>query len=142
MVQPTKYPTAVASGGTHAQNTGPRTLRGPLGSDVRQPDLGSPPIVASVTGFGLGSGAFISSSGSGADQSQGVVIIQAGINPTSTGTVVLVFPVIPPTMFIAGEWCSVTQSLASHTLTITWTATRPILPNERLVLAYQWSVST
>jgi hypothetical protein len=121
---------------------GYRTLRGALGTDVRQPDLGSPPIVASVTGFGSGSGAFIASQGSGADQSQGLVIVQAGINPGVSGTVVLVFPVIPPSMFIAGEWCSVTQSLASHTLTITWTATRAILPNERLALAYQWSIST
>jgi hypothetical protein len=136
--EPTQYPKPVPQRGSYAL----RSLRGAVGTDVRQPDLGAAPIVANVTGFGTGQGAYIRNNGAGADQSQGLVVIQCGINPTGSGTVVLVFPNIPPTMFVAGDWGSFTQGLASHTLTITWTATRTLNPNERLLLAYQWSIST
>jgi hypothetical protein len=136
--EPTQYPKPVSQRGSYAL----RALRGAVGTDVRQPDLGSPPIVSAVTGFGTGQGAYVRNNGAAADQSQGLVVIQCGINPGASGTVVLVFPNVPPSMFVAGDWGSFTQGLVTKTLTITWTATRTLLPNERLLLAYQWSQST
>ena len=139
--EPNTHPTPVASGGT--RQTGYRTLRGALGTDVRQPDLGSCPNVVSVAGFGSAGGAHVRSQGSGADQSQGIVAVQCGLVPASSGSIVLRFPIAPTSgqYWAAADWASLSPSVAGNNLTLAWTATRPILPNERLTLAYQWSVS-
>ena len=134
---PIQHPTPVSVRGAYL-----RPLRGALGSDVRQPDLGSPPAVASASGFGTGSGAGIVHSGSQADQSQGLVAIKVGAGPATTGTVVLTFPLTPPAMFVAADWATIAQGLVSKTLTLTWTGTRPLVPGETLLVAYQWQVST
>lgn len=117
-----------------------RPLRGPPAAFVRQPYLGQAPAVASVTGFGTGSGAGLRNNGSDADQSQGLVAIKVGLAPAGTGTVVLVFPAAPPALFYAADWASLTSS-GTTTQTITWTANRPLVTGETLLLAYQWLVS-
>jgi hypothetical protein len=137
-----QIPNPVAEGGLlRAQAF--RPLRGPPAASVRQPDLGSPPIVVGVTGFGGSGGAFIRNNGSAADQSQGLVVIHCGINPAASGTIVLNFPIAPGARYWLGcDWAALGQSSAGNVLTITWTATRALLPNERFHLAYQWAVST
>jgi hypothetical protein len=143
MMQETIHNTALGPGGLrHANAT--RPLRGPPTAYVRQPDLGSPPAVSGVTGFGGAAGAFVLNNGSGADQSQGLIAIRCGVDPAASGSIVLAFSVAPPAAgyWLAADWATLTQSEAADVLTIIWTATRPILPNELLTLAYQWSVST
>jgi hypothetical protein len=111
---------------------------------TRQPDLGSPPAVSSVTGFGSGAGAMIGANGSGADQSQGLVLIRCGLSPGSTGTIVLAFPagVASGQYWLAAAWASLAQAApAGNLLTITWTATEILNSNALLRLAYQWTVS-
>lgn len=125
---------------------GLRPLRGPLGADVRQPDLGSPPLVKSIAGFGTtGAGAFVRNSGNGPDQSQGVVTIQVGLNPAAAGTITLTFPagVSSGKYWYATDWAALTpQAPSGNDQTISWAASRPLLSFERLHLAYQWAVST
>lgn len=120
-----------------------RSLRSNPAGSVRQPDLGSPPRVASITGFGTSAGAFIRNHGSEADQSQGLVLIHCGTNLAASGTILLNFPIAPGALYwLAADWATLGQSSAGNILTITWTGTRPIRPNERLILAYQWLNST
>jgi len=124
---------------------GYRTLRGALGTDVRQPDLGGAPKVSSLSGFGTGGGAYIRNNGSGADQSQGLVIIRCGLLPASSGTLVLAFgaTISAGQYWAAADWAQpLALSPSGANLTINWTASRPLLSNEMLALAYQWSVST
>jgi hypothetical protein len=138
--EPTQHPNPVAPGGTRM--TGYRTLRGALGTDVRQPDLGGAPAVQSIAGFGAGAGAYIRNQGSAADRSQGIVIIKVGLTPAASGSIVLLFPqALGVAYWAAAEWASVTLTPAGAVLTINWTATRPLLPNETIALAYQWAVS-
>ena len=140
---PTQYPFPVAPGGTrHANAT--RPLRGPPQNFVRQPDLGSPPAVVQVVGFGAGAGAFIRNNGSEADQSQGLVVIRCGINPSASGSVMLSFPIAPQAgQYIAlADWASFgNPAIGGQIISFTWTGTRPLLSNEVLLLAYQWAVS-
>jgi hypothetical protein len=141
---PTQHPFPVASGGLrHSQAF--RPLRGPPSQYVRQPDLGMAPAVVSIAGFasGSGAGAFIANDGGEADLSQGLVKIRVGLTPASAGTIVLQFP-IPPTagQYVAfADWASIVVSETGFNLTLAWTATRPLIPNETLTLAYQWTVS-
>lgn len=140
---PTQYPSPVFPGGMrHASAV--RPLRGPPAAFVRQPDLGQPPVVVQVIGFGAGGGAFIRNHGSEADQSQGLVIIRCGINPSTTGTIQLSFPVAPIVgQYVAfADWCSFgNPAIGGNIFSVTWTATRPLLSNEVLLVAYQWAVS-
>lgn len=139
--EPTQHPFPVAPGGLRL--TGYRTLRGALGTDVRQPDLGGAPNVVSIAGFGS-AGALILNNGSAADKSQGLVQIRCGPAPTSSGSVVLNFgaPVTAAAYWAAADWATCTLAAAGNNLTITWTANRTLLPFEVLLLAYQWAVST
>lgn len=139
--EPTQHPFPVAPGGL--RQTGYRTLRGALGTDVRQPDLGGAPNVVSIAGFGT-AGAMIVSQGSAADKSQGLVSIRCGPSPGASGTVVLNFgaPVSAGAYWAAADWASCTLSAAGNNLTITWTANRTLLPFEVLTLAYQWLISS
>jgi hypothetical protein len=138
MTHPTQYPFPVAQRGS----VGLRSLRGPLGSDMRQPDLGGAPNVVSISGFG-GGGAYIRNNGAGADKSQGLVIVQCGLAPAATGTIVLNFggAVTAANYWAAADWASIALAGGAN-LTLTWTASRMLNPLERLVLAYQWAVST
>jgi hypothetical protein len=142
---PTQYPFPVAPGGLRHSNP-TRPLRGPPAAFVRQPYLGDAPAVQLLTGFGAGSGAFIRNNGSDADQSQGLVVIRCGLAPGSSGNVALNFP-IPPLdgqYWCAADWANIATPIAvgGNALVIPWTANRPLLPNEVLLLAYQWLVST
>jgi hypothetical protein len=142
--EPNQHPTPLASGGSRNVAIG-RSLRGAIGTDVRQPDLKQPPAVSAATGFGTGAGALILNNGSDADQSQGLVAVKVGLTPAGTGTIALVFPgtIVANQYWIAADWCSQTSAVTTgHTLTITWTATRPLIPGEVLRMAYQWAVST
>jgi hypothetical protein len=141
---PTQHPFPVAPGGLrHSQAF--RPLRGPPSQYVRQPDLKSPPAVVSISGFasGSGAGAFIANDGGEADQSQGIVKIRVGLTPASAGTIVLQFPIAPLTgQYVAfAEWASIAATESGFNLNLAWIATRPLIPNETLTLAYQWTVS-
>lgn len=149
MTEPSQYPKPVASGG--APLVGYRTLRAalaPAGFDMRQPDLGSPPGVLSVSGFGtggnMGAGLAAGGHGSGADQSQGVVTIRTGlVSIAGSGTIVLRFPIAPGAgqYLVVGDWASFVPTPAGNNLSIAWTANRTLGPNERLRLSYGWAVS-
>lgn len=137
---PTQYPSPVAQSGFQSV----RPLRGPPAAFVRQPYLGSPPAVVSVLGFGTGGGGFIRNNGSDADQSQGLVVIRCGINPSASGAIQLSFPVAPVAgqYWGAADWATFgAPAIGGNILQFNWTATRPLLSNEVLLLAYQWAVS-
>lgn len=121
-----------------------RPLRGAPASYVRQPFLGSPPAVQLCTGFGNGSGAGIRSQGSDADQSQGLIAIVVGLAPAASGTLQLKIAASPPsggtTLFC--DWATLTPNVFTGlTWTIAWTATRPLVTGELLLIAYQWTIS-
>jgi hypothetical protein len=139
---PTQYPFPVAPGGTRHSNP-TRPLRGPPAAFVRQPYLGSPPAVFGLAGFGTGSGAHIRNNGSDADQSQGMVVIRCGINPLGVGVLQLSFPagIVAGQYVILADWATMTLNVAGNVLQCNWNATRPLLPNEVLTAAYQWTVS-
>jgi hypothetical protein len=113
---------------------------------VHQPDLGSPPNVVSVSGFGAGGlmGAFVANDAGQADQAQGMVRIWVGAAPAGSGTIVLRFPIAPTAgQYIAlSDWATFTYGVAGNNLTINWTATRTLLPGEQLGVSYQWASST
>jgi hypothetical protein len=140
---PSQYPHPIAPGGLrHFPST--RPLRGPPSAYVRQPYLGSPPNIMGLAGFGAGAGAFIANDGADADQSQGLVIIRCGLNPLNSGAIQINFPagVVAGQYVGFADWCTFTNvTVASPTLQFAWGATRPLLPNEVLRLAYQWAVS-
>jgi hypothetical protein len=140
---PTQYPFPVAPGGLRSTNA-TRPLRGPETAFVRQPYLGSPPMVAGLVGFGAGSGAFIRNNGSDADQSQGMVIIRCGLNPLGVGVVQLTFPlgVVTGQYVALADWCSIAYTIASPILQVNWNASRTLNSNEVLHMAYQWAVSS
>jgi hypothetical protein len=139
---PTQYPSPVAPGGMRHVNP-TRPLRGPPAAFVRQPDLGMAPRVFGLAGFGLGAGAYIRNNGSDADQSQGLAVIRCGLNPAGVGVLQLSFPngVAAGQYWLAAEWAALGSIPATGVLQITWTATRQLLSNETLLLAYQWTVS-
>jgi hypothetical protein len=139
---PTPYPFPVAPGGL-AQTQAFRPLRGTPQAFVRQPELGQAPKIFGLNGFGAGGGAFIRNHGSEADQSQGLVVVRCGLNPAGTGVLQLSFPagVVTGQYWCAADWASLSTVAATPVLQINWTATRPLLSNEVLLLAYQWTVS-
>lgn len=136
--EPTQYPAPTS------QRAGfGRFLRGP--GTVRQPDLGSPASVVNITGFGTGMGAFFRAQGSENDRSQGLAVIACGTSPGSSGTITLNFPagVTAGQYVFFADWASLApQTPAGNSIAINWTANRALISNERLLLAYQWAVST
>jgi hypothetical protein len=144
--EPSQYPFPIASGGMREDRGQElRTLSRYLGS-VRQPDLGSPPNVVAVTGFGSGGlmGARVAGSSGQADQSQGLVLIWVGVaGIAGSGTIVLNFPIAPvANQYVAfADWATFTYGTAGNQLTLSWTATRALMPGELLKVAYQWAVS-
>lgn len=140
---PSQYPHPVAPGGLRHSNP-TRPLRGPPQAYVRQPYLGSPPVVAGLAGFGSGAGAFIANDGADADQSQGIVIIRCGLTPLGAGALQLSFstPLAIGQYVAFADWASITNyTVATPLLQLAWNANRALLPNEVLRLAYQWAVS-
>jgi hypothetical protein len=139
---PTQYPHPIAPGGL-LHNPSTRPLRGPPSAFVRQPDLGSPPAIFGIAGFGTGSGAHIRNNGSDADQSQGLVAIRCGINPLGVGVLQIRFPlgVVAGQYVLLCDWAAFVVTPATPILQCTWNANRPLLPNELLTVAYQWAVS-
>lgn len=137
-------PGGLGSPGMPGDQRVPYTLRSVPGNDVRQPDLGSPPLVVSTSGLGTGGGAGIGSQGSGADRSQGQVRCLIGVSPSASGTVVLTFPagVVANQYQVFADWCSVALGVSGSQLTITWTATDVLTPGKVRHMSYQWSVST
>jgi hypothetical protein len=121
-----------------------RALRNSPPGQIRQPYLGSPPAIFGLSGFGVGSGAFIRNQGSDADQSQGLVVIQVGLNPLATGVIQLSFPagIVAGQYVFLADWATFVLAYATPVLQATWTGTRPIQPQETLLAAYQWAVST
>lgn len=139
---PTSYPFPVSSGGLR-HFPAVRPLRGPPAAFVRQPDLGEPPRVAALTGFGAGAGAYIRNDGSDADQSQGLIIIRCGLGPTSSGSIGLSFPagVVAGQYVFLADWASFTPAAPAGNVIVITAAARALLSNETLLLAYQWAVS-
>lgn len=140
--EPSAYPKPTPSGGL--DHIGYRTLRSPLGLDVRQPYLGGAPRVVTINGFGTGAGAYIRNQGSDADKSQGIVIIRCGPDPAGSGSINLEFAPLAPAagQYVAlADWASCTTTPSVTQLGIGWTANRPLRPFETLPLAYQWAVS-
>jgi hypothetical protein len=106
--------------------------------------LGGAPMVMGLAGFGAGMGAFIRNQGRDADRAQGLVIIRCGLNPVGTGVLQLNFPqaIVTGQYVVLADWATFSLTVASPTLQANWTATRPLLSQETLVAAYQWTVST
>jgi hypothetical protein len=139
--EPSQRPFPKATGGLAGATYG-RPMRVP--GTLRPPDLGQPPAVVSISGFGSPAGAFIRNEGSAADQAQGIVVVRAGVIPAGSGTIALTFPAgiaANQYMFLA-DWATFAVAVAGAQATLTWTAARAILANERLHLAYQWSQSS
>jgi len=121
-----------------------RPLRGPPNAYIRQPYLGSPPQVVSVSGFGTGAGGFVLNNGSDADQSQGLVAIKVGLNPAASGSVSLYFPIAPVAnqYVVFADWSlPITPTVSVNNLLLGWSGSRPLVSGEQLLLAYQWRVS-
>lgn len=137
-----QYPFPVASGGME-QDGQPRAMRNYLGY-VRQPDLKQAPSVVTTTGLGTGGGAGIVNEGSDADQSQGLIRLQVGLSPASSGTCPIRFPIAPGAgqYRIFADWATLTPTVSVNQLLIAWTATRPLIPGEEVTIAYQWANST
>ena len=140
--EPTRYASPTSQRGA----VGLHALRSSLSADVRQPDLGQPPAVSAITGFGtVMAGASITSNGSAADRSQGLVAIRVGIAPGASGNVTLSFPagVATGQYVYFADWAALAPQIpAAGNQTINWTASRSLIPNENINLAYQWTVST
>jgi len=131
-----------AAFGQGASNS--RPLRGPPMAFVRQPYLGSPPQVVSISGFGTSAGAYVLNNGSDADQSQGIVAIRVGLNPSSLGNVTLYFPIAPGAgQYVAmADWSApITPVVSASNLLLGWSGNRPLVTGELLLLAYQWAIS-
>lgn len=129
-------------GGQGASNA--RPLRGPPVAFIRQPYLASPPAVSAISGFGTGSGAMIRNNGSDADQSQGLVAVKVGLNPSATSVeITLHFPVEPADgqYWFAADWASAEITYDNNDVSLALTLSRRLVTGEWLLLAYQWAVS-
>lgn len=91
------------------------------------------PVVGATTGIGTGGGAAVQIGQT--NGSQGYVEILAGSNPSSGGSVALVFPSTPPTLFIAANpdsFGTISQATVGNTVTISWTGTLPARARHRI----------
>lgn len=96
------------------------------------------PSVGAVTGLGTGGGACVQTPDSGGF---GEVRVYPGKGAASSGSVALVFPNTPPTLFIAADWATVTQATVGNTVTISWTGANLVNNGKHVKIAYEWSVS-
>ena len=98
------------------------------------------PSIGATSGIGTGGGAAVQIGQT--NGSQGYVEILAGSNPSAGGSVGMVFPSTPPTLFIAGSADSfgvLSQATVSNTVTVSWTGTLP--KSKRVKFAYQWATN-
>jgi hypothetical protein len=125
-----------ADGNTRPMRNGPPLM-------TSTPDIGQPPAVWGLNGFGAGAGAYIRNQGRDADRSQGLVVIRCGLNPAATGVLQLSFPagIVTGQYVLLADWCTFALVVAAPVLQANWTATRT-LGQETLLVAYQWTVST
>jgi len=135
-----RYAFPVAPGGLE-QDGDQHSFRRP--GQVRQPDLKQAPGVIGPTGFGTGAGGGITNEGSDADQSQGIIYILVGVNPSNSGTCGIRFPVAPQAGQYAlyADWATLAPTVSVNNLLIGWTGTRPLIPGEVLKIAYGWANS-
>ena len=100
------------------------------------------PQVGACSGLGTGGGAGVQTQDSGGF---GDVFVNVGTDYSASGSVALVFPSTPPTLFISGDaaFGALTQATVSNTVTISWTAAKFSAPGngKNYRLHYEWSVS-
>jgi hypothetical protein len=96
------------------------------------------PKVGTVTGLGTGGGAGAQVPSNGG---YGTIEILAGSNPSTGGSIALVFPTTPPTLFISGSegLGTLSQTTVTNTVTITWTA-KPQAAR-RAHIYFEWATS-
>jgi len=103
-----------------------------------------PPAVSAVTGLGHRRRAGVNSKGSPSDgQGFGTIEIVAGNDAATGGSVTLIFPQLPPLLFIAatdafGTLTAPNNDGAHTTITINWTAR---LAGGRHAIHYEWASS-
>lgn len=139
---PTQYPAPQSDRGAH-RSSGLRTAPS---MSVRQPYLGSAPQVVSLTNMGgAGAGAGIINNGSDADQTQGLVIITVGPGQSGNPVLTLRFPagIAGGQYVFFADWCSISPGApAGGQIALTCTPNRALVGGEKILLAYQWTVST
>jgi hypothetical protein len=105
-----------------------------------------PPAVSATTGLGTGGGAGVQSPLKPADgQGQFYIDIQVGSNPSAGGSVTLVFPSMPPLLFIAGQTSFGTITAPNNdgahtTIVVNWAG--QLRANARMRIDCEWAVST
>lgn len=76
----------------------------------------------------------------------GDICVFVGPGFTASGSIAIVFPSTPPTLFISAEdvFGPVTQATVSNTVTISWSAASFKSPGatKAYMIHYEWSVST
>ena len=95
----------------------------------------NPPAVSAATGLGTGGGASVRVD----DPSEGAIVLRAGLDATTGGSVTLKFASAPPTLFIAGHDGFGTVSVSGQgttTVTVNWTG--KLAAGEHR-LAYEWA---
>lgn len=106
---------------------------------IRPPDKGGIPGVAAISGFGTGGGAGITQASGISDAAKGHVAIRVGANPAAAGTLSLNFPApYAASYWVGAEWAALVPT-QGNPLAIAWTATRPLVPGELVLLAYEAS---
>lgn len=97
------------------------------------------PAVGNVTGLGPGGGAGVQIGATNGNY--GSIDIIAGSNPANGGSVTLVFPGTPPTLFVAGSdgFGTITQSTSGDLIEIDWSA--KLQAGRRYKINFQWATS-
>jgi hypothetical protein len=118
---------------------GPASLR-QYGTAQQTLATNNVPVPGATSGIGTGGGASIQPGQS--NGAQGYIEILAGSNPSAGGSVAMVFPSTPPTLFLAASpdsFGTISQATVSNTVTVSWTGT--LSPSKRHRIAYQWATS-
>lgn len=98
------------------------------------------PILGAVNGLGTGGGASIQIGETQGDF--GYIEVMAGSNPSTGGSVIMVFPSTPPTLFLAGSpdaFGTISQVTAGNYVAVSWTGKPQASKRDRI--AYQWATS-
>jgi hypothetical protein len=101
----------------------------------------NPPAVSATVGLGTGGGAGIAVGG---NYGFGDINVLAGPDALASGSVSIVFPNTPPTLFIsAGQtFGTVTQNTVSNTVTISWTSAAFANNAKPHKIHFEWAIST
>lgn len=97
------------------------------------------PVIGATSGIGTGGGASAQVPSNGGF---GTIEILAGPNPSVGGSVALVFPSTPPTLFIAGQpdgFGTLSQATVANTVTISWTG--KLQASQRASIYFEWATS-